>query len=125
MNHRRRWPKDAGNSYSATVHGLTKATRPHVGPDFVYVGEARLLLTLETRWAPTGRDRPLHRPDGVLVLVVDDHPIHLILPYARARRCRRGIVVAGAGASIWSRSRCSCSICAAIVATVGASNRIR
>src|SRR5690348_7384063 len=68
---------------SGGVHLLTKAARPHVGPDLVDIGHAVGLAALFADGPPAGRDVVVDQPERVLFLVVDQNlipgvVIHLI-----------------------------------------------
>jgi hypothetical protein len=49
---------------------FAQAERPHVGPDFLNVGQALLFGTAFAGIVPSQRIFPLRRPDGILFFVV-------------------------------------------------------
>src|SRR6266496_3173505 len=61
------------------LHLLAKAQRAHVGPDLVDVLEALRLGTLLAHLAPAGRRLAIGEPDGVLLLVVDNHLVGAVV----------------------------------------------
>src|SRR5437588_156751 len=58
---------------SRRFHLLSEAQGPHVRPDLLDVGEALLLRPLLARVRPAERVLAVCGPDGILLLVVDDH----------------------------------------------------
>src|SRR5262249_848390 len=62
-------------SQRSAIHLLPQAQPPHVGPDLLDVGEAVGLGARLALRAPAQRQLAVRRPDGVLLLVIDDHSV--------------------------------------------------